>query len=188
VPSGSRILQWCEPLDPRAGWRAIVPPAREPANRLIERRLRAGFGSVADMAGSGGAARSLPLILARELASNLATPMFLMDAAGALVYYNEAADGLIGRSFAELGEIPVTEFGEMLRLRDVGRAPLRRRDTPTAIAFSERRPAHRVLRATGYDGVERVVEVTAYPLFGTADEMHGVVTVFWQTQAPSGGT
>ena len=145
-----------------------------------------GFGSVADMTGPGNAARSLPLILARELASNLATPMFLMDATGALVYYNEAADGLIGQSFAELGEIPAMEFGEMLQLRDLERAPLSRRDTPTAIAFSERRPAHLALMARGYDGVERVVEVTAYPLFGAADEMHGVVTVFWQSPTPSG--
>jgi PAS domain-containing protein len=112
--------------------------------------------------------------------------MFLMDAAGALVYHNEAADALIGRSFAELGEIPAMEFGEMLQVRDLNGAPLHRGDTPTAIAFSERRPAHLALMATGYDGVERIVEVTAYPLFGAADEMHGVVTVFWQSPTPSG--
>ena len=41
--------------------------------------------------GSGGGPRSLPLILARELAANLATPMFLLDADGMLVFYNEAA-------------------------------------------------------------------------------------------------
>jgi PAS domain-containing protein len=148
--------------------------------------LPAGFGSVADMTSSGATSRSLPLILARELASNLATPMFLMDAAGALVYHNEAADGLIGRSFAELGEIPAMEFGEMLQLRGLDGASLHRGDTPTAIAFTERCPAHLVMKATGYDGEERVVEVTAYPLFGAADEMHGVVTVFWQAPTPSG--
>jgi hypothetical protein len=133
------------------------------------------------MADTGPPSRSLPLILARELASNLATPMFLMDAAGSLVYHNEAADGLIGRSFAELGEIPAMEFGEMLRVRDLDGTPIHRGDTPTGIAFSQRRPAHQAIMATGYDGVERVVEVTAYPLFGAADEMHGVVTVFWQS-------
>jgi PAS domain-containing protein len=140
---------------------------------------------VANVAGSSSAAKSLPLILARELASNLATPMFLMDAAGTLVYYNEAADQLIGRPFAELGEVPALEFGEVLRLRESDGSPLRRRDTPTGVAFSGQRPAHRALRATGYDGVERAVEVTAFPLFGTADDMHGVVTVFWQASTPS---
>ena len=33
-----------------------------------------------------GSPKSLPLILARELASNLATPMFLLDVRGLLVY------------------------------------------------------------------------------------------------------
>jgi PAS domain-containing protein len=133
------------------------------------------------MAGVGSTAKSLPLILARELASNLATPMFLLDAAMNLVYYNEAAELIIGKSFAELGEISAEAFGEMLKLHEADGAPLRKRDSPAGVAYFQHRPAHSTLVATGYDGVERAVEVTAYPLFGTAGEMHGVVTVFWQT-------
>jgi PAS domain-containing protein len=125
--------------------------------------------------------KSLPLILARELAANLATPMFLIDASGILVFYNEAAELLIGRSFGEVGELAATDFGAVLQLSDPDGTPLRRRDTPAGVAFFERRPAHRVLVATGYDGVRRTVDVTAYPLFGAANEMHGVVTVFWET-------
>ena len=124
--------------------------------------------------------KSLPLILARELAANLATPMFLIDANGVLVFYNEAAELLIGRSFGEMGELAATDFGAVLQLTEPDGTPLRRRDTPAGVAFFERRPAHRVLVATGYDGVRRTVDVTAYPLFGTTDEMHGVVTVFWE--------
>ncbi len=120
------------------------------------------------------------MILARELASNLATPMFLMDAQGTLVYFNEAAEQLIGRSFAELGELPSEEFGRVLELSDADGAPLRRRDTPAGIAFFLRRPAHLRLGATGYDGQRRIVDVTAYPLFGKGNDMHGVVNVFWQ--------
>ena len=126
-------------------------------------------------------AKSLPLILARELAANLATPMFIIDASGVLVFYNEAAELLIGRSFAELGEVGAGDFGAVLQLTEPDGTPLRRRDTPAGVAFFERRPAHRVLVATGYDGVRRTVDVTAYPLFGTSNEMHGVVTVFWET-------
>jgi PAS domain-containing protein len=133
------------------------------------------------MAAPGGGPKSLPLILARELASNLATPMFLMDASGTLVFYNDAAELLIGKPFAELGEIASEEFGQVLELRDGEGAPLRRRDTPAGIAFFERRPAHLQLSATGYDGVRRLVEATAYPLFGAEGEMHGVVNVFWQS-------
>jgi PAS domain-containing protein len=127
--------------------------------------------------------KPLPLILARELASNLATAMFLLDAEGMLVFYNDAAEMLIGKSFAELGEIPASDFGEVLELATPEGEPLRRRDSPAGVAFFEQRPAHQTLSATGYDGVRRTLEATAYPLFGAVGEMCGVISVFWEQSA-----
>ena len=103
------------------------------------------------MAGPGGSTPRLPLILARELASNLATPVFLMDERGMLVYWNDAAELLIGRSLAEVGELSGAEFGEILQLRDVDGSPLRRRDTPTRSSPRRRTPrrsSKRMARAT----------------------------------------
>jgi hypothetical protein len=128
----------------------------------------------------GSGRKPLQLILARELASNLATPIHLIDARGVLVYWNDAAALLIGKPFGESGEISADEFVAVLKMKTPNGEPLRRRDSPSGIAFFERRPAHMTLAATGYDGVERLVHVTAFPLFGTNTEMHGVVTVFWQ--------
>jgi len=139
--------------------------------------------TVSDPLGAPGAPRSLPLILARELASNLATPMFLMDAGGMLAYYNDAAAMLLGKSFAELGEISAGEFGDALELATPEGEPIRRHDSPAGIAFLERRPAHETVMATAYNGVRRQYEVTAYPLLGAAREMYGVVAVFWEDVA-----
>jgi hypothetical protein len=133
-----------------------------------------------------GTSKSLQLILARELAANLATPMHLIDARGVLVFYNDAAALLIGKPFAEMGEIPAEDFGAVLQLKTPDGRPLRRLETPSGIAFSERRPAHMILAATGYDGVRRLVHATAFPLFGTTAEMHGVVSVFWQVSDEEG--
>jgi PAS domain-containing protein len=130
--------------------------------------------------------KPLPLILARELASNLATPMSLIDARGMLVFYNDAAAQLIGKPFSEMGEIPAEEFGAVLQLKTPEGEPLRRRDSPAGVSFFERRPAHRTVAATGYDGVQRLVHATAYPLFGSTGEMHGVVSVFWQVDEDGG--
>jgi PAS domain-containing protein len=130
--------------------------------------------------GTPGAPKSLPLILARELASNLATPMFLMDAGGMLVFYNDAAALLLGKPFADLGEIPSGEFGAALELATLDGIPLRRRDSPSGIAFWARRPAHMKVLATTFDGVRRAYEATAYPLLGSTGQMHGVVAVFWE--------
>ncbi len=131
--------------------------------------------------------KSLPLILARELAANLATPMFLIDAEGMLVFYNDAAALLIGKPFAELGEIPASEFAASLDLATPSGEPIRRRDSPAGIAMFEQRPAHMTLMATSYNGKRRLYDATAYPLFAAAGEMHGVVAVFWESSGAKDG-
>jgi PAS domain-containing protein len=132
------------------------------------------------------ASKSLPLILARELASNLSTPMFLLDAAGMLVYLNDAAELLVGRTFAEIGELSGPEWGEVLQLRYPDDTPMRRRDSPAGVAFFQRRPAHKRVRVRCFDGQTREVQATAYPLFGAQEQLHGVVTVFWPPHEASG--
>jgi PAS domain-containing protein len=134
------------------------------------------------------APKALPLILARELASNLATPTFLIDPNGTLVFYNDAAALLLGKTFGELGEIPAEQFGASLDLAAADGSPLRRRDSPSGIAFFEHRPSHQTVLATAFDGSRRAYEATAYPLFGTSGEMHGVVSVFWPCDLPGSDT
>jgi PAS domain-containing protein len=135
---------------------------------------------VSDPLGTPGSPKSLPLILARELASNLATPMFLLDPGGMLVFYNDAAAALLGKPFAEVGEIPSGEFGASLELATTEGQPIRRRDSPSGVAYFERKPAHQSLIVTTYNGKRLALEATAYPLFGASGEMHGVVSVFWE--------
>jgi PAS domain-containing protein len=148
----------------------------------------AGVGNVSVVNSDGATAHGKPLqlILARELASNLATPMTIMDARGMLVFYNDAAAQLIGKPFAEIGEIPSEEFGAVLRMKTLDGRVLRRRESPSGVSFNEHRPSHQTHYATGYDGVEHLVHSTAYPLFGTNGEMHGVVSVFWEVADQEG--
>src|SRR4051812_50050615 len=91
--------------------------------------------------------------------------MFLLDARGVLVFYNDAAARLIGKPFGEMGEIPAEEFGAHLQSRTPEGEPVRRRDTPSGIAFFERRPAHMTLAVTAYDGDDRLSHGTTVPLF-----------------------
>jgi PAS domain-containing protein len=123
---------------------------------------------------------SLPLILARELAANLATPMYLIDAEGTLVFFNEAAELMLGRRYSEVGPITALEFGTMLEPAYLDGTPMRRRDSPAGVAFYRHEPCHRTLLATTLEGTREQFEVTAYPLFGHVGDMHGVLTVFWR--------
>jgi PAS domain-containing protein len=124
--------------------------------------------------------KNLILILAREFASKLATPMFIADAAGDLVFYNEPAEEVLGRSFAEAGAMPAETWPSLFSPEDLDGKPLPLEEMPGGIALLERKPAHRDFRITGLDGRGRDVSVTAFPLFAHADELVGVVNIFWE--------
>jgi PAS domain-containing protein len=123
--------------------------------------------------------KHLVLILARELASHLATATFIADQEGKLVYYNEPAEAILGRTFAEMGELSAEQWASTFSVRtsDSERIPLEQ--MPAGIALLERRTAHDCLRITGLDGVEREIFVTAFPLFVEADALVGVMAIFW---------
>ena len=124
--------------------------------------------------------RSLLLIMAREMASNLATPMLVVDPVGTLVFYNEAAEILLGQSFAVTGPVASTEWGgDMFHPEDLDGNPISLDDLPLAKVIRERRPAHAAFFITGLDGVRRSIAATSFPLFAKPDELAGAVAVFW---------
>ena len=123
--------------------------------------------------------KHLVLILAREFASTLATPMLLTDENGTLIFFNEAAEAIIGGTLAEAGEMPYEEWSAKAAPRTAAADPLPLERRPAAIALYERRAAHERFRVTGLDGAEREIAVTAFPLFAHADEFVGVVGIFW---------
>jgi PAS domain-containing protein len=125
--------------------------------------------------------KHLVLILARELASNLATPAAIADDEGMLIFYNEAAESVVGPPFSEVGEMPMDEWTARFNPRALGSdEPLPPNERPARIALEQRRPSHERYLATSADGVDREVSVTAVPLFAHADEFVGVMVIFWR--------
>jgi PAS domain-containing protein len=126
------------------------------------------------------AQKNLVLILAREFASKLATATFLIDADGRLVYFNEPAERILGRSFAELGELGETDWSALLEVEELDGSPMPLEARPAAIALNERRPAHHSFRFRGLDGSMRAISATAFPLLASRDELVGAVSIFWE--------
>ena len=124
--------------------------------------------------------KQLVLILARAFASNLSTPTLIADARGYLVFYNEPAEAVLGRRFAEAEEMPLDDWLVAFEPRTLAGDPLPPAERPTRIAFDERRASHLRYLVTSVDGVEREIEVTAFPLFAQTDEFVGVVVIFWR--------
>jgi PAS domain-containing protein len=124
--------------------------------------------------------KQLLLILAREFTSNLSTPSLIADAEGTLVFYNEAAEAVVGKRFSETGELPLEEWLGPFEPRETDSTPLPPERRPTHIALVERRPAHERYLITSTDGVDREIEVSAFPLFAHTDEFVGIVAIFWR--------
>jgi PAS domain-containing protein len=124
---------------------------------------------------------NLVLILARGLASSIATPAFLVDPDGTLVYFNEPAEEILGQSYAEAGELKLDEWGTMFSPQDRESGEhLQPEVLPLAKALQDRKPAHRQMRITGVDGEGRDIAVTAFPLWARTDEFVGAVAIFWE--------
>ena len=123
--------------------------------------------------------KHLALIIARELASQLATATFVADAVGNLVFYNEAAESILGRSFAEAGTMPAVGWTTQFILEELDGTPMPLDRMPAGIALLEHRPAHGQLWMTGLDGERRLLNVTAVPLFASETEFVGMIALFW---------
>ena len=131
----------------------------------------------------------IELILFRQLATSLAVPVVLVDHAGDIVFINEAAERVLGVRLEELDSLPFQTWTTAFRPRDEVGGAVPPQELPLVVAVTERRPAHGPLVIYGADGVERTIEVTAFPLEGGRGRLIGGVAMFWETarteRAPS---
>jgi PAS domain-containing protein len=127
--------------------------------------------------------RNLVLILARDFASRLATAVFLVDSQGGLIYYNEAAERVLGRPYVEGTSMDAAEWSTAFQPMEEDGTKLPWEGTPLGVAIVRGEPDHRHLWIEGSDGVRRAIEATAFPLFAHADDMVGAVAIFWEPEA-----
>lgn len=118
------------------------------------------------------------LILAKRLASLLARPVFLVDPQGALLFYNEPAELLLGMRYEETGAMPIKEWGTIFSPTDEQGNVLPPEQLPLAVALSERKPASGRFWIRGLDGVDRRIAVVAFPLEGNGQRHLGAVAMF----------
>lgn len=125
--------------------------------------------------------RPFEMILFRQLAGHLPLPVFLVDTVGTLIFYNEAAEHVLGRRFDETGEMTAPEWSSVFVPRDERGEMLPSSALPLSVALAEKRPAHKRFEIRGLDGVLRHIELTALPLHSLDGTFHGAVAIFWET-------
>jgi PAS domain-containing protein len=126
--------------------------------------------------------KNLALIRARQFGANLSTAVFLTDAEGTLVFYNKSAEGLLGRTFEEAGEVRPEEWADVFRVERLDGSPMPLEEMPGGVALLERRPDHKTVCITPFDGTRRTISVTALPLIGREEEFYGMMAIFWPAE------
>ena len=125
------------------------------------------------------AQRHIALILARDLAANLAAAILLVDAEGNLVFFNEPAERILGRPYAE-AQMSSAELAKTFKPVDEYGEPIPLQDLPLSQAFRSGIPSHGHLRIEAVDGRTRDLEVVALPLRVEGDELVGGLAMFWE--------
>lgn len=134
-----------------------------------------------------GAQRPLELILARNFLTSVTTPAVLVDGEGTLLFYNEAAAALLGRSFEEAGQMRADEWIRAFAPIDDDGAPLELDGIELVEALKTGRPAQTELRIrTASDGY-RSIEAAALPIVAGQDKASGAIIMFW-TRTDNGET
>jgi PAS domain-containing protein len=124
--------------------------------------------------------KPIQVILARQLASSLATPILLVDTEGTLVFYNEAAETILDQRFDETGEVPADEWTGRFAVADEARNPIAQEDRPMVMALSERKPVSRTLWMRCSHREWRHMNITAFPLIGDGGQFLGAQMIFWE--------
>jgi PAS domain S-box-containing protein len=123
--------------------------------------------------------RHIALILAKDLAANLASAILLVDPDGNLVFFNEAAERILGRPYAE-AQMSRGEMAKTFKPVDESGEPIPLHDLPIPTAIREGTPSHGHLRIESVDGHVRDLEVIGIPLFAQTDQLVGGLAVFWE--------
>ncbi|MCP4808336.1 MAG: hypothetical protein GY913_33410 [Proteobacteria bacterium] len=121
--------------------------------------------------------RPLELIMARQWMALLTTPSLLFGEDGTLVFFNDAAAVILGRSFSECGTLTPTEWQAALRVE--GELHI---DAPEASllgrALESNTAIHRTIMLRAMDGARRQVNVTTFPIRGVGQPgMTGVMAL-----------
>jgi len=124
--------------------------------------------------------KPIQIILARQLASSLATPILIVDTEGTLVFYNDAAETILDQRFDETGEVPADEWTGRFAVADEARNPIAQEDRPMMMALSERQPVSRTLWMRCGHREWRHMSITAFPLIGDGGQFLGAQMIFWE--------
>lgn len=126
------------------------------------------------------AQKEIELILSRQFADSLDTPIFLTDILGNLLFYNVPSEKILGLKFQDTGPMPVEEWSTVFTPMDEAGNPIPPEQLPLVVTLSERKPAQLDFWIVGLDGMRRYLSVTSFPIIGRGHRFIGAIAIFWE--------
>ena len=126
------------------------------------------------------AVKPIEIILSRQLASHLATPIVIVDTEGTLIYYNEHAEVILNQRYDETGDMLAAEWGAFFAVSDLDRNPIPVEEWPLVLAYTKKQAVARVVWLRCMDEKWRKMNFTAFPLIGQTGDFLGAMGIFWE--------
>jgi PAS domain-containing protein len=123
----------------------------------------------------------IEFVLLKQVAGYLAMPVFVVDEEGALEYYNEPAEEVLGQRYEETGRIPLETWVNLWSPMDSDGRRLPLDEVPLPKAVRTRRPVIGSVTIRLPDGQLREITITALPLEGSDGSHLGAFAIFWET-------
>ena len=124
----------------------------------------------------------IEIILSRQLADSLSIPIFIVDPAGNLIFYNEPAEKILGKRFEDTGAIPVEEWSTMFKPEDEAGNPLSAEELPLVKSLKELKPAQKNFWIRSLKGKRYYLSVTSFPIVGRPKRYVGAMAIFWENK------
>jgi len=124
----------------------------------------------------------IEIILNRQLADCLSMPVFITDTVGNLIFYNEAAEKVLGTRFEDTGEMKVETWSTIFQQQDDEGKLLPPESLPLVSTLNDQYPHHKTFRIVSLQGKSERISVTAYPIIGRSGSFLGAVAIFWEAK------
>ena len=125
--------------------------------------------------------------MARNLLTSISTPGFLLDDEAAVVFYNEAAAAMLGRTFEESGRMDAEQWTRAFGPLDGGGAPVEVDALATTEAIRSGRPSHAEFTIKSADGESTAIEASAFPIVASEAGSSGAMVLFWPVPEAGAG-
>lgn len=123
---------------------------------------------------------AIEIILSRQWAEYLSTPVFLTDPEGNMLYYNPPAEKLLGRPYDDRGPVPVEMWSKVFKPKDANGHELSPQDLPLVRTLQKKEPAQGSFYIESITGDTHHLFVTSIPIIGLSKRFLGAIALFWK--------